>query len=262
MKCKLCGQPPTEPTGLCQDCSRALTRAREGAAALRNLPSSGARIPRAVSRIVLKSPAAPMSAVLPPRRRLALWGALAVVAVALLYLGDRNASPLLAQETRMSDRALRIYEAQTEGTYVDDNSDDPKLLPVPRRAGSGAQNSPRPLPQVQPQSAARPGRSTPSTQSGAATNSSSKKAGASEQNAGAGSPVGGTDTDTATQLARVNLVAPVAPPDEATLLAGALEKCSNEKFLAGVICEQKVRLRFCEGKWGQTPQCTAKPRVD
>ena len=261
MKCKLCGQPPTEPTGLCQDCSRALTRAREGAAALRDLPSSGERIPRVVSRIVLKSPAAPTAALLPPPRRLALWGALAFVAVGLVYLGDRNSSPLLAQETRMSDRALRIYEAQSEGTYADENSDDPQLLAAPRRAGADAQNPP-PLPQVQPQSASRPGRGTPSMQSGAATNSSSKKTGASELNASAGSPAGGSDLGAATQLARVNVVAPVAPPDEATLLAGALEKCSSEKFLAGVICEQKVRLRFCEGKWGQIPQCTSKPRVD
>ena len=45
-------------------------------------------------------------------------------------------------------------------------------------------------------------------------------------------------------------------------LTTALKKCSDEKFVAGVICEQKARLRYCEGKWGQVPQCTAKPHVD
>ena len=63
------------------------------------------------------------------------------------------------------------------------------------------------------------------------------------------------------QQARVN-VAPSASNSDEQSLASALEKCSSEKFLAGVICEQKARLRYCEGKWGQVPQCTAKPRVD
>jgi hypothetical protein len=57
-------------------------------------------------------------------------------------------------------------------------------------------------------------------------------------------------------------VAPSASSSDEQSLAGALEKCSAEKFLAGVICEQKARLRYCEGKWGQVPQCTAKPHVD
>ncbi len=50
--------------------------------------------------------------------------------------------------------------------------------------------------------------------------------------------------------------------DDGQVLASALEKCAEEKFLAGVICEQKARLRYCEGKWGQVPQCTARPRPD
>ena len=48
------------------------------------------------------------------------------------------------------------------------------------------------------------------------------------------------------------------PTDDAKVLASALEKCGKENFLAGIICEQKAYLRYCDGKWDQVPQCTKK----
>ena len=64
------------------------------------------------------------------------------------------------------------------------------------------------------------------------------------------------------QQARANVSASPSSVDDGQSLATMLEKCTEEKFLAGVICEQKARLRYCEGKWGQVPQCTKKPHVD
>ena len=64
------------------------------------------------------------------------------------------------------------------------------------------------------------------------------------------------------QQAHANVAPAPATVDDNQTLSTMLEKCSGEKFLAGVICEQKVRLRYCEGKWGQVPQCTKKPHVD
>jgi hypothetical protein len=34
-----------------------------------------------------------------------------------------------------------------------------------------------------------------------------------------------------------------------------LRRCQSESFLARVVCDQRVRLRFCDGYWGKVAQC-------
>ena len=48
---------------------------------------------------------------------------------------------------------------------------------------------------------------------------------------------------------------PAPAPDRWQLMADAIDKCGREGFLAGVICEQRVRLQYCEGYWGKAAQC-------
>jgi hypothetical protein len=51
-------------------------------------------------------------------------------------------------------------------------------------------------------------------------------------------------------------VAPPAPaPDRWQRMAEAISACGREGFLAGVICEQRVRLQYCDGYWGKVAQC-------
>jgi hypothetical protein len=38
-------------------------------------------------------------------------------------------------------------------------------------------------------------------------------------------------------------------------MAEGIARCGRENFIAGVICEQRVRLQYCEGYWGQAAQC-------
>lgn len=35
----------------------------------------------------------------------------------------------------------------------------------------------------------------------------------------------------------------------------ALRACANGSLLGSLVCEQKVRWQYCEGQWGQVPQC-------
>src|SRR5437867_11015382 len=49
-----------------------------------------------------------------------------------------------------------------------------------------------------------------------------------------------------------------ARPDRWQLLHDALAQCTRENFLARVVCEQRERLKYCEGYWGQVPQCPAE----
>jgi hypothetical protein len=63
------------------------------------------------------------------------------------------------------------------------------------------------------------------------------------------------------------VVAPVAPadlvppareapaPDRWQVMADQVARCGREGFLAGVVCEQRVRLKYCEGYWGVAAQC-------
>jgi len=48
---------------------------------------------------------------------------------------------------------------------------------------------------------------------------------------------------------------PVPRPDRWQLMADAIAQCGREGFFAGVVCEQRVRLQYCEGYWGQAAQC-------
>ena len=48
---------------------------------------------------------------------------------------------------------------------------------------------------------------------------------------------------------------PAPAPDRWQLMADAITRCGREGFLAGVICEQRVRLQYCEGYWGEAAQC-------
>lgn len=61
--------------------------------------------------------------------------------------------------------------------------------------------------------------------------------------------------------------APVAVPEPAVVdrwqaMNAAIAACRRETFFAGVICEQRVRLRYCEGFWGDVPQCGKRSLSD
>jgi len=49
---------------------------------------------------------------------------------------------------------------------------------------------------------------------------------------------------------------PAPPPDRWQLLASGLSRCSGNVF-SRLGCEQAIRSKFCEGYWGDVPQCPA-----
>ena len=54
---------------------------------------------------------------------------------------------------------------------------------------------------------------------------------------------------------------PQAPPapDRWQQLAAAVSRCERENVLVGLFCKERARLQYCEGHWGDAPQC---PTVD
>ena len=54
---------------------------------------------------------------------------------------------------------------------------------------------------------------------------------------------------------------PPARVDPWQQMSEAIGRCPAG-FLGRVVCEQKIRLQYCEGQWGQVPQCPGGPRAD
>jgi len=54
--------------------------------------------------------------------------------------------------------------------------------------------------------------------------------------------------------------APKAPAvDRWAQMNDDLSRCTREDFISRVICDQRVRFRYCNGYWGKTPQCPGNP---
>ena len=263
LKCRLCSQPQAGPEGLCRDCARALTRARQGSAALKGAAAGSARKQRVVERIVLTSPNDGENTRTPVRGRAVLWAVTGMVALVLILVATAGRSPQRAVEPKATAHAARVVppllEPTTENSQLDAALAGAEPLPA-LQPGTPAVVDPLSPPKEAPKTPAmRPARVAANASASSRASTDAKSGGNLSRANGATTPT--PEVEPPVQQARVSVTPSTSSSDEQSL-ASALEKCSNEKFLAGVICEQKARLRYCEGKWGQVPQCTAKPRVD
>jgi zinc-ribbon domain len=93
------------------------------------------------------------------------------------------------------------------------------------------------------------------------------KATTSATSPGAGAPTSTTPTPGPSQPApakppaKTN-VAQAAPQDRWQAYADEMTRCAKEDFFSRVVCQQKVRGRYCEGYWGKVPQCPGNSAVD
>jgi len=62
--------------------------------------------------------------------------------------------------------------------------------------------------------------------------------------------------------------APAAPPrpapaaDRWAQMHDDLQRCTREDFINRVVCDQRVRLRYCDGYWGKVAQCPGAAAAD
>jgi hypothetical protein len=49
-------------------------------------------------------------------------------------------------------------------------------------------------------------------------------------------------------------------PDRWETMSAAIATCARENFFSGIVCAERVRFQYCEGFWGQVPQCQAGTR--
>jgi len=55
---------------------------------------------------------------------------------------------------------------------------------------------------------------------------------------------------------------PVAQADPWQQLNEGLSACAREDWGSRLRCEQRIRVRYCEGQWGVAPQCPIGPNTD
>ncbi|HET7260534.1 MAG TPA: hypothetical protein VFK60_01735 [Casimicrobiaceae bacterium] len=65
----------------------------------------------------------------------------------------------------------------------------------------------------------------------------------------------------AAPVERMATAAPSAPQadDHWTKMNDDLSRCTREDFINRVICDQRVRIRYCDGYWGKVAQCPVSP---
>ena len=51
-------------------------------------------------------------------------------------------------------------------------------------------------------------------------------------------------------------------PNRLQMLRAAVARCARENFLAGFVCDQRARLQYCDGHWGEVPECPGGNRID
>jgi hypothetical protein len=271
MKCRLCGQPTAGQDKLCGDCGKALRRVRNGSMALRKLRMYSVRADG--------MPPPPAATAQEPETRAkmgrqgwaVLLGAVGLVAIALIYWGQRTPDRSRDQGSTVLDERARALDAP--------RLDGKSLVAVPP-AEALPLSARTHLPETaEPPISAKAGQPAPpgtSARPPARANGNARVAAVSATaEATARRPKLPNDDASRTNTAQLppevdpsaqGTRPPVSAPSEATEggqgLTAALEKCGEEKFLASVICEQKARLRYCEGKWGRVPQCNGLQRVD
>jgi hypothetical protein len=271
-KCRVCGKPTSGQEKLCADCGKALRRVRQGTAALRNLRrySVSADAPGPGVASAADSDA---QGLLAGRRRPIAVAAVGAIAIAFVYFGlrtpdyGRSPSPIGSERSSAKAPAPTQFEPAMHVSPSDAlESPAPSAAMessvVPRSGETGVPATQAPSSPASALAAAR-AKTDPRGVTAAANATSNRGATLSRQRvAGDASSRSSNGANSADSEVASEGMHPVAAPDNAQLLASALEKCYGERFLSAVVCEQKVRLKFCEGKWGQIPQCTAKQRVD
>ncbi len=58
------------------------------------------------------------------------------------------------------------------------------------------------------------------------------------------------------------VVRDVPRPDPWQPMNDALARCPRDAMSERMMCEQRVRTRYCDGQWGQVPQCASIPYIE
>jgi len=281
-QCGICGHA-AERGSICDDCRAALKRARdatvsqfEGLPALAVATATGSAPIRAVARTLPARVSRPMRT---PRK--VAEAAPSDLASPLLEVpGNRRGGRFVWVIVTLMvfvvtyvaygviTTAIEASSTQQAQFAKPEASAPVPLAPVPRAPGADAavlapQNSQIDSASVHLEQPAHEASSVAPVRTPARTASRTKESPRSPSVENAGPPITPVMRDSAADTPPPKTLATPTPARSAEVprvdrwqrMSAAIQSCAGKGFLDGVLCEQKVRLNYCEGWWGQVPQC-------
>lgn len=277
MNCQICGRRSAPGARLCADCYAARKRAYDATITQPLAVAGAGRASRTLSRLRRRSESSPEAKAGRAAKK-------AKQAAAVAEAATIPSVPAPAQAPGRSRSALWVLLsallvlAAIAGWHL------PTRAPIPPQAGPATSVMPLPSPpsavgaadpRNQPPQAAAVSALTATTQSRVdrepAPAPAPIKPVPAKHPAVAPRPAApATETAPAVEIVRLPRRAavssspppPMARADPWQEMKQAIGRCPDEGFLGRVVCEQRVRLQYCEGRWGQVPQCPGGPSVD
>jgi hypothetical protein len=273
MKCLICGRLSLPGAKLCLDCKAARKRAFDATVTQPLLAAAGAaRNSRAVPRLLKPSQSVPdaarraakialaaqaqskiaSEAAEPAPRRAARWPMIAagtfLVLVVVGYFGHWFGAGKSGTFAAVPDRP--VLESAAEASIV--RASTPSTIAVPEGAVTV-------VPVVSDAAAVEP--QVPATKADAVKRPTLRAR---------------------TEKVPVTLPPPEAPPEVVAVappppppvvreaprvdpfqaMIDAIARCPRNDIFGRATCEQRMRAQYCEGHWGQVPQCASIPYVD
>lgn len=258
MKCLICGRTSLPGAKLCSDCSSARKRAfaatvtqplldaagrgRSGGSLLRPSQSVAATARRAAERSLFAKPPAAEPAVPTSRRMDIIFLAAGLVAVVLIGAfvarqvqksREADAPQITEQATSSSQAALPSAVSVVPAGLSPKNVGETQ---APSLTGATSAAEPAPVPAKRPSpkqrtapidAVALPAEASPPPQIIVA----------------APAPV------------PVPEVRQAPGPDALQVMNEGLARCAGGDLFGRILCDQRVRREYCDGRWGQVPQC-------
>ena len=282
VKCRICGRPSLRGAKLCEQCVAAVKRARD----VNTIASQFLPQPRPGTRVnfPLRAPRSSL------RRNSARWSWIPTkpagwgILIAFTAFGAAVAGTAYLAVQEIAEGGLRgqmvpvaldpaAAHAKAPPPTIDASA---RVTAAPAAESAAIQPAARPdatvmapdadvsPPVVQPPQATplpeRPVTRKPATEN---RKRSAARATTAASRDGEGDGKVTITAPESVDVARVPAAAPAPDPpvpDRWETMNAAIAACSRENFLAGMMCTERVRYQYCDGYWGQVPQCRAAAR--
>jgi hypothetical protein len=259
-QCLICGRASQPGAKLCSDCSSARKRAfaatvtqpllaatgRSGGRLLRPSQSMAATARRAAERALAATPA-PAVAVAPPSRRMEVIFFVATL-VAVVLIGAYIARQI--QKSRQPDAAQVVEQPPVMGPGAISNT--ASVVP-PGLSPKNVAETPPPMTGAMPVDESTPvpaRKAEPSRRANAKPRGPAVEVTPPVEPAAAPAPVA-----VAPAPAPPPQVREVPKTDPLQQLNESLSRCAAGGLFDRILCDQRVRREYCDGRWGQVPQC-------
>jgi hypothetical protein len=260
MSCLICGRSTLPGAKLCADCRSARKRAFAATVTQPLLMAAGAG-----SRLLKPSQSVAATArraaeralfVRPPPAEPARAQSRQPSRADLVLLATAVATILLAGALA----AQRLDRAKAESTQISEQAGT-AVQTMPRAGETSAQAATQPTPLAELTARAVAAMQTAEPPAPPAAKPDAPKHTVARQRAPPGvvaappEPALGTQTLAVAPVAAPVMTREAPRPDPAQVMTENLAQCANGGLLDRILCDQRVRREFCDGKWGKVPQC-------